>query len=161
MANQAAQQSQDSTVKDSHAVAGQAAGAHSQALAKLTDTLARLHAHSTQNLGQAQQMMQGPPPGMGGPDMSGGGADPQQAVWDAFPGTDPQNLAGVAGQAGDPGHALAAVVHMQQADRDKLDQMHQEQLDALLAHLSAPAGDGTTGPTGPPPDVGGELLGAA
>lgn len=109
-------------------------------------------ASSTDSTGQA-----GAAP-TGDPSMTGGGADPQQqAVWTAFPGTDP-NAAASLGQGGDMQEALSALLQQQEQDRAKLDQMHSSLIDSILGQLSPPGADQSTAPGGPAlaaPGVGG------
>jgi hypothetical protein len=105
-----------------------------------------------------------PPPeasGMMGPaGMAGMGPDEatQQAVWDEFPGTDPDMLRSVAAQMG--GNPLAAIEPLQalfDEDRKKLDALHQQQLHALVEELMRPADDMAM--REPAPAVGGEAVG--
>lgn len=104
-----------------------------------------------------------PPPeqaGMGPAGMAGMGPPPeqQQAVWDEFPGTDPDMLRALAAQVG--GNPLAVLEPLQalwQQDRDKMDAMHQQQLHALIEELMRP--DDSEAMTEAAPSVGGENVG--
>lgn len=104
-----------------------------------------------------------PPPeqaGMGPPGMAGMGPGPevQQAVWDEFPGTDPDMLRSLAAQVG--GNPLAILEPLQalyEQDRAKLDAMHQQQLQALIEELMRP--DDQMAMREPAPAVGGENVG--
>jgi hypothetical protein len=95
-----------------------------------------------------------------------GEADPmQQAVWSAFPGTDPNAIhelvsptMGADGGQGLP-QVLAAVEQLQGQDVQKLKAMHDEQLNAIIAQLMSPGGPGMQQPAEPVPSMGGEGLG--
>jgi len=109
--------------------------------------------------------------GMGGGDMQqmmaggqGGYQDPgaEQAVWDMFPGTDPQVLQQFIEPAKGMGpDAMAQIMEpltqLFAQDSAKLDAMHQEQLHAIVAELMAP--DQSMAMAEPAPGIGGDGAG--
>jgi hypothetical protein len=99
-------------------------------------------------------------PSQGDPNAQG--QDPnEQAVWQEFPATDPQNIQALSQQMQqeqDPGQLVQLLGQfMQQADADtqKLSQMHEAMLSQLMDLLQGPGGaqpaGGQAGPAGPPP----------
>lgn len=91
----------------------------------------------------------------------------QQAVWDEFPSTDPQNAQALAQQmqGQDPEAMLQALQQwMAQADSDrqKLDQMQEAMLNHFMDLLGGPSGAPQAGPQAASPQapgVGGEGTG--
>jgi len=98
-----------------------------------------------------------PDPSQGDPNAQG--QDPnEQAVWQEFPATDPQNVQALASQmqsTQDPGELVQMLGQfMQQADADaqKLSQMHEVMLSQLMDLLQGPGeGQPAGGQSGPPP----------
>lgn len=114
-------------------------------------------------LGAGAPPPQGPVPGglPQGPD-GGSGVSEEQAVWDQFPGTDP-NVVTQLLQAhnGSIEEALGPLFMLFSHDEEMLDQKHQAALQAFIQALSAPSEQGgppQAGP-GPGPAVGGENTG--
>ena len=87
-----------------------------------------------------------------------GGQDPtEQAIWDRFPGTDPQQVQQAAGSGGP--EALAAILQQQEQDRQHLEELHMNAVQQLASMLM-PEGGGqpAAGGGAPPmsPGTGGE-----
>lgn len=145
----------------SHAVAQKAASAHSDALSKIHGQIQQQSAPSDREqhlLGLIASMSPpgADPSGQGGPP---GGGDPQanqQAVWDEFPSTDPNQAHDMLGQADDPEHGLMALIQQQQADRQKFEGMQADILNQIVEMLGSPAGEPQGGPPIASPGVGGE-----
>jgi len=144
----------------SHAVAQKAAAAHSDALTKIHGDIQSQSAPSDREQHLLGLLAGMSPPGAAGPGGPGGaGGDPQaqqQAVWDEFPSTDPQQAHDMLGQADDPEHGLMALIQQQKADRDKFEQMQGDVLNQIVQMLGAPAGPPVGGPAVASPGVGGE-----
>jgi hypothetical protein len=155
MSTPAGQMKPDKSAMDihaaSHGVAMQAAKSHGDALTKL-------HASISQLL--QGQMQQGAPPQ--GPSDTGGGDPQQQAVWSAFPSTDPQAVAQLMQQSGgDPHAALQALSQQQEQDMASLHDQMMQRLAEVLDQMGAPGGEAApAAPVGPPPAVGGSTTGA-
>ena len=92
-------------------------------------------------------------------------ADPvSQAVWGAFPGTDPEVVHQIAaplagGGPGAAGQVLSTLFGLFEQDEDRLQAMHQEQLNAILAQLMQPDPGAEEEDEQPDPAVGGEAIG--
>lgn len=92
-------------------------------------------------------------------ELNGQQADPtQEAVWDTFPGTDPDALRQLAAATGGrPDALMGPLEELFTADRQKLDMMHQQQLQSLLEELMRPPDEEAI--REPAPGVGGENMG--
>ena len=123
------EQQMHQTLKMSHGVAQQAAKAHSDGLAKMMQAIQGLHAGAMQN-----SMQQAGPPMQ---DPSAGGGDPQQAVWDAFPSTDPQMIDRMIQQSGSIEEAFPALAHMLEQNTQSL---QDKWLQAVSERLGQPSG---------------------
>lgn len=139
------EQQMQQTLKASHGVATQAANAHSQGLAKLMGAIQAMHDHSMTPPPQAAGMMPGQD--------QGGGGDPEQAVWSAFPSTDPSSVDRMIQQAGSLEAAFPALAHMLEQDHQSLTD---KWLEAVSQRLGQPAGQPDTGAAPQNPGVGGE-----
>lgn len=157
MSTPAGQMKPDKSAMDihaaSHQVAMKAATAHGDALTKL-------HASIAQMMGQ-QQAGQDPSQGQG---QDQGGGDPQQqAVWSAFPSTDPQAVQQIMQQGGgDPHAALQALSQQQEQDMASLHDQMMQRLAEVFDQMGAPtdAGGAPAASTAPGPAVGGDSTGA-
>lgn len=146
----------------SHGVAQQAAGAHSDALAKMHSQIMGQSAPSDREqhlLGLLSQLGAGGAGPEGAPGSPAGPGDPQaqqQAVWDAFPSTDPEQAQQMMGAADDPQHGILALMQQADSDRQKFEGMQADILNQIVQMLGAPAGEPAGGPPVASPGVGGE-----
>lgn len=140
------EQQMQQTLKASHGVAMQAAKSHSDGLAKMMEAIQGLHS-------QTMSAQAAPPAGAMMPGQDQGGGDPEQAVWSAFPSTDPSSVDRMIQQAGSLEAAFPALAHMLEQDHQSLTD---KWLEAVSQRLGQPAGQPDTGAAPQNPGVGGE-----
>ena len=96
-----------------------------------------------------------PAPGMAG----GGPSGEEQAVWDIFPGTDPNVVGQLQSSSGDPQDFLSSLFSLQEHDRQVLEAKHQQVIAGMMSALAQPQGAPQGPQAPPPPGVGGENVG--
>lgn len=150
---------QQQTANDSHAAVHGGIQALAGAAAKMASAKTDPHPDLVSMLsgihGKLDQLGAG-----GQPDAGGGGqaSSPQeQAVWDAFPSTDPTVLDHLAQSSGGPEGMIGPLLQMMAADEQHLHDLQMQQVSAVLAHLTTP--DQSTAGGEPSPQVGGEQSG--